>query len=101
MRLTKKLKKVITLSVLGTATVVLAGIASTKVIKTELGSEKHGRPDDVDGYLVNAEAEAETSAFSDELNKLELAAKTLEEKASSMQKAATKDTGFVTEPRFS
>lgn len=101
MRLTKKLKKVMTLSVLGTAAVVLAGIASTQVIKTELGSVSEGRPDDVNGYVVGAEADANTSTLSEELKNLELAAKTLEENANSLKRAATKDAGFKTEPRFS
>ena len=101
MRLTKKLKKVITLSVLGTATVVLAGIASTKVIKTELAGAGEGRPDDVNGYTVSTDAEANKKPLSENLKNLEVAALELEKNANSLDNTAAKDTGFKTEPRFS
>lgn len=101
MRLTKKLKKVITLSVLGTATVVLAGIASTKVIKTELAGAGEGRPDDVNGYAVSTDAEATKKPLSEDLKNLEVAALELEKNANSLDNTGAKDTGFKTDPRFS
>lgn len=99
MKLTKKLKKVMTLSVLGTAAVVLAGIASTKLIKTEMANLSSGKPDEIAGQQIEAMADA--SAISNELNNLEAAAKELEESAKSLAKATAKDTGFTTEPRYS
>lgn len=99
MKLTKKLKKVMTLSVLGTAAVVLAGIASTKLIKTEMANLSGGKPDEIAGQQLEVTADAST--ISNELNNLEAAAKELEENANSLAKVTAKDAGFTTEPRYS
>lgn len=57
MKLTKKLKKVMLLSILGITTVILAGIASTKVIQTEI-ARRSGNNEETQGYTLETSANA-------------------------------------------
>ena len=67
MKLTRKFKKMLLLGVLGMTTVILAGIASTKVIQTEITKQSE-REVASEGYMLETSADTLESEEKQELN---------------------------------